>query len=110
MTTVNSTALTPVGKFVVALLCFALIAVVWAAGAAATRPHAQAWRCVLVRPGDTLWGLAGRVSSGDRREVIDKIVDRNRLSGSLISPGAALWVPVGERGYAAEDSECGITP
>lgn len=87
------TKLTPLGRLVVLVMILTLGAIAGAAGAAATKPHAQAWRCVAVRPGDTLWGLAGDVGDGDRREAVQRIVDHNRLEGVSVQVGIAIWVP-----------------
>jgi hypothetical protein len=76
----------------VLVLILTLGAIAGAAGAAATKPHARAWRCVAVRPGDTLWGLSGSIG-GDRRETVDRIVGHNNLDGRPIQVGVAIWVP-----------------
>ena len=47
-----------------------------------------------VRPGDTLWTIAGRiVGSGDRRELVDELMSINRLSSPVIVPGQRLSLP-----------------
>jgi hypothetical protein len=104
------THLTPLGRFVLLLTLLAVGAVVGAAGASARRPHAQSWRCVVIHPGDTLWALAQKVSRADPRATVDRIVTRNALDTAAISPGMALWVPADGPGYAASQSECGVTP
>lgn len=49
---------------------------------------------VVVKPGQTLWGIAAQVDPGtDPRAVITEIVDMNSLSGTAISVGQVLWVP-----------------
>jgi hypothetical protein len=67
-------------------------AIAGAAGAAATRPHAQAWRCISVRPGETLWSIAEGNPAPDRRETIQRILDENHLSTPPMA-GQAIWVP-----------------
>src|SRR5438045_119095 len=52
--TVNKTRLTPLGRLLALVAIITFGAVAGAAGAAASKPHARAWRCVAVRPGDTL--------------------------------------------------------
>lgn len=89
----NRTKLTPFGRLLVFVLILTIGAVAGAAGAAATRPHAQAWRCIAVRPGDTLWTLAGRSVSSDRRAVVYRIVEHNRLHGQTLSAGSSIWIP-----------------
>lgn len=88
----NRTKLTPLGRLAVLVMILTLGAIAGAAGAAATKPHARAWRCVAVRPGDTLWGLAAG-GEGDRRETVQRIVDHNRLPGGGLQVGMAVWVP-----------------
>lgn len=88
----DGTRLTPLGRLLVLVAILTVGAIAGAAGAAATRPHAQAWRCISVRPGDTLWTLAGRNPAGDRRETVHRITEHNRLAGAL-QAGTAIWVP-----------------
>jgi hypothetical protein len=88
------TKLTPFGRLLALVLIVMLGAIAGAAGAAATRPHAQAWRCISVRPGDTLWGIAGRLDLlADRRETVQRIVDENALHGRSLWAASAIWVP-----------------
>ena len=89
----NRTKLTPVGRLLIFVLILTLGAIAGAAGAAATRPHAQAWRCITVRPGETLWSLASRSGADDHREAVQKIVDENGLQGRALEAGASIWVP-----------------
>lgn len=103
------TKLTPLGRVLVVIVLVAIGAVAGAAGATATKPHAQAWRCVLVRPGDTLWDLSRAIAPGrDRRPVIAQIVRRNALVGSGVSAGEAVWVPWDGR-RDLPGVECGAT-
>lgn len=88
----RTTKLTPLGRLLTLVLILTLGAIAGAAGAAATKPHARAWRCVAVRPGDTLWGLSGSIG-GDRRETVDRIVMHNGLDGRPVQVGMAIWVP-----------------
>jgi len=89
----NRTRLTPLGRLLILVLIITLGAIAGAAGATASKPHARAWRCVAVRPGDTLWGLAGAVGPRDPRDAVARIVDENRLQGGEVTVGMALWVP-----------------
>jgi len=90
---VNKTRLTPLGRLLALVVIITFGAVAGAAGAAASKPHARAWRCVAVRPGDTLWGFAGAVERSDPRDAVQRIVDENRLTGGEVPVGMALWVP-----------------
>ncbi len=88
----KTTRLTPFGRLLVLLMILSLGAIAGAAGAGAARPHAQAWRCISVRPGETLWSISGGNPAPDRRETVQRIMAHNRL----ISPpqaGAAIWIP-----------------
>ena len=89
----NKTRLTPLGRLLILVVIITLGAIAGAAGATASKPHARAWRCVAVRPGDTLWGFAGAVDRSDPRDAVQRIVDENRLNGGEVSVGMALWVP-----------------
>jgi LysM repeat protein len=47
-----------------------------------------------VKPGDTLWSIAGRVSgSADRREVVDELLRANHLRSPVIVAGQRLDLP-----------------
>lgn len=89
----NRTKLTPLGRLVFLVAILTTGAIVGAAGAAANRPHAQGWRCVMVRPGDTLWSLAGTLGGDDRRAEVQRLVDQNRLYSGALVAGSAIWVP-----------------
>jgi LysM domain-containing protein len=90
---VNKAKLTPLGRLLIFVLILTLGAIAGAAGATATRPHAQAWRCITVRPGETLWSLAARSGSDDHRAAVQKIIDENRLQRQSLWAGASIWVP-----------------
>jgi hypothetical protein len=110
----KGTKLTPLGRLLALVVIITLGAITGAAGAAATRPHAQAWRCISVRPGETLWGIAGRLDlPGDRREVVQRITQENELEGRPLWAASAIWVP-NEGNVAAlsplEPSSCSSHP
>ena len=85
--------LTPVGRLLALVLILTIGAIAGAAGAAATRPHAQAWRCITVRPGETLWGISSHSPSGDTRAVVYRIQQENGLRGGTPQAGSHLWIP-----------------
>jgi len=60
---------------------------------AATPQH---YAVVVVRPGDSLWTIAGAhtSSAGDVQETIDRIAAVNHLNGAAIAPGQRLRVPI----------------
>lgn len=84
--------LTPLGRLMSLVAILLVGAIVGAAGASATRPHAQAWRCISVRPGETLWSIASHNPQPDRRQTVDRILEANRMS-ALPQAGTAIWVP-----------------
>lgn len=54
----------------------------------------QVLRKVVVRPGQTLWGIAVAADpTADPRAVIQQIVEENELTGTTIQAGQVLWVP-----------------
>jgi len=89
----DQTKLTPIGRLIALVAILLIGAIAGAAGAAATRPHAQAWRCITVRPGETLWSIAGHNPAADRRETIDRIDKENGLADGGAEAGASIWVP-----------------
>ena len=68
----NKTKLTPLGRLLALVVIITFGAIAGAAGATASKPHARAWRCVAVRPGDTLWGFAGTVDRSDPRDAVQR--------------------------------------
>jgi hypothetical protein len=54
-------------------------------------------RTVVVRPGDTIWDLAGAHAPAgeDRRAFVAEIVAINEVQPSALRPGMVLKVPVG---------------
>jgi nucleoid-associated protein YgaU len=52
-------------------------------------------RTYVVRSGDTLWSIAGRVAPGrDPRAVVDEIAAVNDVAAGSIVPGQSLVIPV----------------
>jgi len=48
----------------------------------------------VVRPGDTLWSIAGRVAPGeDPRATVDSIARVNDLDPGALVPGQPLLIP-----------------
>jgi LysM repeat protein len=77
------------GKFLI-LLCAAVLAVGLAArGSRGAGPK----RTYVVQPGDTLWSVAEHMYSGDPRQGVWKLEQRNHLAGATIVPGEKLLVP-----------------
>ncbi|BDG60012.1 hypothetical protein caldi_11020 [Caldinitratiruptor microaerophilus] len=77
-----------------ALMLWALVPrIVEAIAGGAPRPRMET---VVVSPGDTLWGIAVRLSGGERdvRDVVWDIMEANHLPDPRIEPGQVLLVPV----------------
>ncbi|HWO70737.1 MAG TPA: LysM peptidoglycan-binding domain-containing protein [Actinomycetota bacterium] len=55
----------------------------------------RAARVVVVRPGDTLWGIAAALvgPAGDPRPVVDAIARANGVDPGAIRPGQVLEIP-----------------
>ena len=77
------------GKLAI-LICAAALAVGLAAHSSS---GAGPKRTYIVRPGDTLWSVAQRAYSGDPREGVWKLEQRNHLASATISPSEKLVVP-----------------
>jgi LysM domain-containing protein len=50
-------------------------------------------RTYVVQPADTLWSIAAARYSGDPRDAIWRIRERNGLEGTIIRPGQRLVLP-----------------
>src|SRR4030088_2165345 len=48
---------------------------------------------VVVAPGDTVWSIAAAHSPGDPRPHVEAILQTNRLSTPLLTPGQSLQLP-----------------
>jgi len=82
------------------VVCLVLVGAAWAGPAVRAltpdQPAPVNRSAYVVRPGDTLWSIARRVSpSGDPRPVVDELAAANRLDGVGLVPGQSLVVPVG---------------
>jgi nucleoid-associated protein YgaU len=65
------------------------------ATAGASHSPGQHERVYVVRPGDTLWGIASRVAGrgADPRPVVDALIAANHLPGPDVQAGAVLRLP-----------------
>lgn len=65
------------------------------AGAGVAGAERAASRIYVVRPGDTIWGIARRQAGPreDPRPLVDRLIHVNGLRGALIRPGQQLVLP-----------------
>lgn len=105
--------LTRRGRTVVVVLVAALLLVAFSLGrvapSASTTAPSPPWgqsgarpapadpaRSLVVRRGDTLWGIASAAApSADPRVTVEQIIDLNRLSGPAVRVGQTLILPRG---------------
>jgi len=75
-------------------LAIVLLIAALAVGLAA-RPSGSAGKPVryVVQPTDTLWSIASKHYSGDPRDGIWKLQQRNHLHGTTLVPGQRLVLP-----------------
>jgi LysM repeat protein len=77
------------GKLLI-LVCVAALAVGLAArGSNGAGPR----QTYVVRPGDTLWSVAQHTYSGDPRQGVWELQQKNHLTSATIVPGEKLVVP-----------------
>jgi LysM repeat protein len=52
-------------------------------------------RIYVVKPGDTLWGIATRVQgpAADPRPEVDRLIAANDIVGAALFPGQRLIIP-----------------
>ena len=67
------------------------------AGAGAGATHPPATKTYVVRPGDTLWGIASRLAGPevDPRPLVDRMARTNHVGSGFIHVGDVLVVPLG---------------
>jgi LysM repeat protein len=70
-----------------------LTLLVLALGAARPSSGATPETRYVVKPGDTLWGIAAEYTGGDVREAVWQITERNDLVSPLVQPGQVLLIP-----------------
>ena len=68
-------------------------ALVLATGRLAYGSGPQASDRVVVAPGDTVWSIVAAHYRGDPRAHVDAILQANRLSTPLLTPGQTLQLP-----------------
>ena len=49
---------------------------------------------ITVKPGETLWSIAANLSgSGDRRDLVDELIEVNRLKSPELVAGQRIYIP-----------------
>ena len=76
-------------RIVIVLLVAAFLWAMFARDTGASSPA----RHHRVRAGDTLWSIAAATYSGDPREGVWELQERNGLTGTTIVPGQQLVLP-----------------
>jgi LysM repeat protein len=57
---------------------------------ASTTPYMK----ITVKPGETLWSIAANLSgSGDRRDLVDELIEVNRLKSPELVAGQKIYIP-----------------
>ena len=77
------------GRLLLVVLGVVLLWALFAGETGAGGPERQ----YRVKPGDTLWSIAERTFSGDPREGVWELRERNDLDSYVIVPGQLLVVP-----------------
>jgi LysM repeat protein len=77
------------------VLALALAANLVASGAGAQPAAETEPRIYVVRPGDTVWKIAGREAGkgADPRPLVDLLIQVNHLRNAVIRPGQRLVLP-----------------
>jgi hypothetical protein len=70
-----------------------LVLLAVALGAARPSSGAAPETRYVVRAGDTVWALASARASGDVRETVWEIEQRNGLRGAVLRPGMVIYLP-----------------
>ncbi len=49
---------------------------------------------ITIKPGETLWSIASNLSgSGDRRDLVDELIEVNRLKSPEVVAGQKIYIP-----------------
>ena len=77
------------GRVLLVALAILLLWALFAGEGGASGPERE----YRVKPGDTLWSIAERTFSGDPREGVWELRERNGLDSATIAPGQRLVLP-----------------
>ena len=81
------------GRYLYAVL-LALVLVALALSTARPSRGAAPEARHVVRPGETLWGIAAERYAGDLRGAVWRIEQRNGLTPGPLEPGTVLYLPL----------------
>ncbi|MDP8957838.1 MAG: LysM peptidoglycan-binding domain-containing protein [Actinomycetota bacterium] len=89
------TSISPLSRVTVLLIAVVAVSSLLLASGVQASGSPPATEHYIVRAGDTLWELAGRVTApeGDRREAVHQIRHLNGLQDSTLMPGQVLEIP-----------------
>ena len=97
---VSGPRLTRRGRFLARLAVIASLSILLLAGfSLATNSQASSessdspYVKITVKPGETLWTIAAKLSDGDRRALIDEIIEVNNLKNPEVNAGQKLYLP-----------------
>ena len=98
--TSNGPRLTRRGRFLARMAVIASLSILLLAGfslatgsQASSQSSDSPYIKVTVKPGETLWSIAAKISDGDRRELVDEIIEVNNLKSPEVNAGQKLFLP-----------------
>ena len=96
----NGPRLTRRGRFLARMAVIASLSILLLAGfslatgsQASSQSSDSPYIKVTVKPGETLWSIAAKISDGDRRELVDEIIEVNNLKSPEVNAGHKLFLP-----------------
>ena len=96
----NGPRLTRRGRFLARMAVIASLSILLLAGfslatgsQASSQSSDSPYIKVTVKPGETLWSIAAKISDGDRRELVDEIIEVNNLKSPEVNAGQKLFLP-----------------
>ena len=100
ISTSNGPRLTRRGRFLARMAVIASLSILLLAGfslatgsQASSQSSDSPYIKVTVKPGETLWSIAAKISDGDRRTLVDEIIEVNNLKSPEVNAGQKLFLP-----------------
>lgn len=100
ISTSNGPRLTRRGRFLARMAVIASLSILLLAGfslatgsQASSQSSDSPYIKVTVKPGETLWSIAAKISDGDRRALVDEIIEVNNLKSPEVNAGQKLFLP-----------------